>query len=279
MHAQGTEVTAARTVDPQGIPGSVGVSAAYGYVDDGRDGFLGATRWHQESLSGDIRRGRYWFGLTANHTESRKDLKSHTLQSGLDAGSQVAGGRSRTISNGLLLRAGTAVGDVDVGGFVGYDTGETRELREAGAVTARWARDVTTSSFGAYASTLVDLGDGWYGMPTVQYLWSKTVSDATTDSFGQAIAEERDLLIRGRIGGELGYQTFVADRIATFGVRPYLVHDFHPFRNFSDRTAMDLSVFATLSGEAVTTGIEITTTLGRDDFNTVSGRLFVSMTF
>ncbi|QID17437.1 autotransporter outer membrane beta-barrel domain-containing protein [Nitrogeniibacter mangrovi] len=279
VSAQSTEVTAARGAEAQATPGTVGLAGAFGRIKDKRNGFVGTTHWHQESLSGDVRVGRFWWGLTANHNESKKDLKAHTLSAGPNAGAQVAGGTSRTISNGLMLRGGTTIGAVNVGGFVGYDTGQTRELRRAGAVTATWRRDVTTRSFGAFASTVVDLGAGWYAIPTAQYLWLRTVSDATTDSLGQAVPEERDLLIRGLVGGEVGYQSFVADRVATLGVRPYLVHDFHQFRNFSDDSAMDVTAFFTLSGASIVTGIEITGTVGREEIHSTSGRLFVSLTF
>lgn len=277
--AQGTEAATPRAVDAQAIPGTLGVSATYGRVKDTRDGFRGATHWHQESVSGDWRRGAFWFGLTANHTESRKHLDTHVLRSGPDAGAQVAGGTSRTITNGLLLRAGTAVGRINLGAFAGYDTGKTHERRDAGTVTARWRRDVHTHSFGGFVSTVVDLGEGWYAIPTAQAIWSQTVSDATTDSLGQPVAEERDRLIRGLFGGEIGYQSFIADRVATVGLRPYVVHDFHPYRNVDSDTAMDLTAFATLSGSTLITGVELNGSVGNGDSRAMSARLFMSLNF
>jgi len=277
--AQSTEPTTPRAVDAQAIPGTLGASVSYGRLKDKRDGFLGATHWHQESLSGDMRRGDYWFGLSVNHSESRKHLDAHVLRSGPSAGSLVAGGTSRTITDGLSLRGGTTIGRYNLGAFVGYDSGKTAEFRQAGTVTARWRRDVSTRSFGGFVSTLVGLGENWYAIPTAQFIWAQTNSDATTDSLGQPVAKERDRLIRGLFGGEIGYQTFVADRIATIGVRPYLVHDFHRLPNFANDTSMDLTAFATLSGARFITGVELGTSLGNNDVHALSGRLFVSMNF
>lgn len=277
--AQSREVTSAQASAIRAIPGTVGLAGSYGRIEDDREGFLGTTRWHQESVSGDMRMGGAWFGLTVNHTRSKKDLDEHTLTSGADAGARVFGGTSRTVSNGIVLRGGTSIGAASIGAFVGYDTGETDEFRAGGGVTADWTRDVDTRSFGGYVSTLIDLGSGWYAMPTVQYVWSRTVSEATTDSLGQTVAEERDRLSRGLFGGEIGYQTFAGDLIATAGVRPYLVHDFHQFRNFSDDSALDLTAFFTLGGEQLSAGIEVTGTVGRTDTDSASGRIFVLWRF
>lgn len=277
--AQSPEVTSAQASASMAIPGVVGAAAAYGRIEDDREGYLGTTRWHQESVSGDMRLGSGWMGLTLNHTRSKKDLDEHTLTSGEDAGARVFGGTSKTVSNGIVLRGGTTIGAASLGAFVGYDRGETEEFRAGDGVSANWERDVVTRSFGGYVSTLVELGDGWYAMPTAQYIWSRTVSDATTDSLGQAVPEERDLLIRGLFGGEIGYQGFVGELIATSGLRAYFVHDFHRFRNFSDASAVDLSAFFTLGGERLSAGIELSGTVGRSDTDSASGRIFVSWRF
>jgi hypothetical protein len=277
--AQSREVTSAQASAVLAIPGMVGGAGAYGRIEDEREGFLGTTRWHQESVSGDMRLGQGWVGLSGNHTRSKKDLVEHTLTSGTDAGARVFGGSSRTVSKGIVLRGGGAIGAANLGGFVGYDTGETDESRAGGGVTAEWTRDVDTRSFGGYVSTLIDFGSGWYAMPTAQYLWSRTVSEATTDTLGQAVVEERDLLIRGLFGGEIGYQAFVGDLIATVGVRPYLVRDFHQFRNFSDDSAIDLSAFISLGSEQLSAGIEVARTAGRARLDSVSGRIFVLWRF
>lgn len=277
--AQSPEVTSAQASASIAIPGVVGAAAAYGRIEDDRDGFLGTTRWHQESVSGDMRLGSGWLGLTLNHTRSSKDLDEHTLSSGADAGARVFGGTSKTVTQGIVLRGGTTIGAASVGAFVGYDRGETEESRAGGGVSANWERDVVTRSFGGYVSTLIELGDGWYAVPAAQYIWSRTVSDATTDSLGRAVPEERDLLIRGLFGGEIGHQGFAGELIATSGLRAYLVHDFHRFRNFADASAVDLGAFFTLGGERLSAGLEVTATVGRSDTDSASGRLFVSWRF
>jgi hypothetical protein len=105
------------------------------------------------------------------------------------------------------------------------------------------------------------------------------VSDATTDSLNQQIGEETDELSRGALGGELGHESFVGDLIGKFGVRSYLVHDFHLANDFNDRNAVDVAGFATFAGDDIVGGIEVSTTLGRDETDTLTGRAFIAVRF
>jgi hypothetical protein len=173
----------------------------------------------------------------------------------------------------------TRLGEWDVGAFAGYGWGETDEFRRGGGVTAIWDRDFVVRTASASASTLIDLGNAWYVTPGGYFQWTEMVSDATTDSLNQQIGEETDELSRGALGGELGHESFVGDLIGKFGVRSYLVHDFHLANDFNDRNAVDVAGFATFAGDDIVGGIEVSTTLGRDETDTLTGRAFIAVRF
>lgn len=277
--AQSGDVAYARVSGEQPIPGAVGLSGSYGKIEDDRNGFLGTTRWHQETLSGNTRLRGYSLELSLSHNWAKKDLDEHTLTSGPDAGSLVAGGTTTSRSTSVLGSVGHQLGSWYVSGFFAYTQGEIDEFREINGLTASWDRDFESNTLGLSLSTLMDIGGGWYLAPSMQYIRLQTVSDPTVDSLGKTVSEERDLLIRGNFGGEIGYQSMFGGLIATTGLRPYFVYDFQQFQDFSDKTAFDFTGFLTLAGEQITGGLEISTTVGREETDSVSGRLFIGIKF
>ena len=279
VFAQSAATVSGQVEGAQPIPAALGLSGSYGRLKDDRNGFLGTTRWHQETLSGETRLGGFQLGLSASHNWSRKELDEHILTSGPDAGGLVLGGTTKSRSNAFLASAGRHFGAVYIGGFIGYGQGETDEFRQGEGVTASWERDFHTRTIGVNVSTLLDIGEGWYLVPSAQYIRFKSVSDATVDSLGNLVDREENLLVRGRLGGEVGYQTLLGELVATAGLRPYVVHDFVLFRDYTDETAADLTGFLTFAGEQFTAGIEVSTELGRKETDSVSGRLFVGVKF
>ena len=279
LSAQSSDITDVEVSGTQSIPGAFALVTAIGDIDDNRNGFLGETRWWQQSVSGSFRYHDVSLGLSAAYTRSKKDLDQHVLTSGPNVGQTVLGGTTKSRSVLLIGNVTYRIGDWNINALAGYGRGETDEFRRGPVLTATWERDFTIRTAGAGASTLVDLGNSWYVRPDVRFAWIQTISEATTDSLNQTINEKRDRLSRGAVGGELGHESFFGDLIGKLGVRAHYVYDFHRAENFTDKSAVDVAAFATFAGDDVVGGLELSTTLARDDTDSIAGRVFLAVRF
>lgn len=261
------------------MPGSAGIDAAYGQTKDNRNGFLGTTYWNQQSVSGQVQIGNYSLQLSLLNASSKKDLETHLLTSGPDAGAIVFGGTTKTHSNSILGSVGRYFGSWYAGGFASYGQGDTRERRQGAGQIVTWDRDFDTFSFGATITGNFPLVGSWYAAPSAQYIQFGSSAETAVDTNGTIIAQEDNALTSIRMGGEIGYQTLLLDMIGSVGIRPFYVYNPVLFRDFSDKNGFDLTGFFTLAGEKVVTGLEVFTTFGREETDTLSGRIFVMLNF
>jgi hypothetical protein len=114
--------------------------------------------------------------------------------------------------------------------------------------------------------------------PFVQYVFADT-RDPTYVEGGVPILGLVDTVGRGELGAELSYPILVRDILIAPVFRAGFLYDFNLPRDYTDRSAFDLSAGLNILAGALTGGVRLSAIVGRDDFLNYGARAFVSYKF
>jgi hypothetical protein len=114
--------------------------------------------------------------------------------------------------------------------------------------------------------------------PYIQYVFAETRDSAYIEGnfLNPGLV---DTVGRGEVGAELSYPILIDDILIAPVVRAGFLYDINLPRDYTDRTALDLSAGLNILAGDLTGGVRFSTIVGRDDFLNYGARAFVSYKF
>jgi hypothetical protein len=184
-------------------------------------------------------------------------------------------------SNGITGYLGASVSFLDVWTFqvsAGVGRSDVEQTRLIGGQLLPSDYNSTSRFASATLFRTMLFGD-LLVRPFVQYVFANTRDPAYNEGsflFNRGLV---DTVGRGEIGGELSYPILVDDILIAPVFRLGFLYDFNLPRDYTDRSAFDLSAGLNILAGDLTGGVRLSTIVGRDDFLNYGARAFVSYKF